>query len=246
MSTVRKHYVARLVLRCMVLVLCFVLYVLGTEDFQILQGNNFFRQFSLFHLLWVVWLFDMLAQLIPMKGTISLGSQKHFLAKFRPITEKIHLAALKDYAVSTARAAYKVMLLWIALIAAIGLLYYRGILHAEELFLISVLFYVCDLVCVLIWCPFRLLMKTRCCTTCRIFNWDHFMMFSPIVFINSFFTRSLFLLSLAVFALWEVCAFLHPERFWEQTNEALRCAACTDKLCTQYCQKIRRKEQSAG
>ena len=26
---------------------------------------------------------------------------------------------------------------------------------------------------------------------------------------------------------------------WEQTNEALKCTQCTDKLCTQYCQKLR-------
>jgi len=243
MSTVRKHYVVRLVLRCVVLLLCFALYLRGAKDFEILYGSNFFRKFSLFHLLWIVWLFDMLGQLFPLKGHISLGSQKHFLARFRPIKEKINLPALKAYAVSTAKAAYKVMLLWIALIAVIGVLYFCGVLTRELLLLISVLFYVCDLICVLVWCPFRLLMKTRCCTTCRIFNWDHFMMFSPLVFIDSFFTRSLFLLSLAVLIYWEVSAFLYPERFWEHTNEALRCASCTDKLCTQYCQKIRQKEK---
>lgn len=32
----------------------------------------------------------------------------------------------------------------------------------------------------------------------------------------------------------------HPERFWEHSNEALRCSNCTDKLCTQYCQKLRK------
>ena len=32
---------------------------------------------------------------------------------------------------------------------------------------------------------------------------------------------------------------IHPERFSEMTNVALRCSNCTDKLCTQYCQKLR-------
>ena len=246
MSLTRKVYMARLVFRCLVLIGCIALYLSSAADFRVLHGDGFFRAPSLFHALWVLWLFDMIGQIFPMKGHISLGSQKHFLKRFQPIKEKINLPALKAYAVSTTKAAYKVMLIWIALLAVIGLLYYRGILHAEELFLISVLFYVCDLICVLIWCPFRLLMKTRCCTTCRIFNWDHFMMFSPLMFIPSFFARSLFLLSLVVLILWEFMAFLHPERFWEQTNEALRCTACTDKLCTQYCQKIRRKEQRTG
>lgn len=246
MSRVRKLYMAQLVLRCVVFLLCAVLYALRAEAFEVLHGNAFFQSFSLFHLLWAVWLFDMLAQLFPIKKDLSLGSKKHFLKHFKPtIAERVNLPALKAYALSTAKAAYKVLLLWAGLIACIGVLYFRGILHAAELFLITVAFYVCDLICVLVWCPFRLLMKTRCCTTCRIFNWDHLMMFSPLVFINSFFARSLFFLSLAVFLFWEIRAFLYPERFWEQTNEALRCSSCTDKLCTQYCQKIRRKELQA-
>ena len=77
------------------------------------------------------------------------------------------------------------------MIAGIGALYYSGVLDRANLFMISVLFYVCDLICVLIWCPFRLIMKNRCCTTCRIFNWDHLMMFSPLIFLDGFFTRSL-------------------------------------------------------
>lgn len=73
-------------------------------------------------------------------------------------------------------------ILWCLLIAAIGLLHRFGVIDRTALFMISVLFYVCDLICVLIWCPFRLIMKNRCCTTCRIFNWDHLMMFSPLIF----------------------------------------------------------------
>jgi len=36
---------------------------------------------------------------------------------------------------------------------------------------------------------------------------------------------------------------LHPERFWWQSNETLQCVNCTDKLCTQYCHKLRPKEK---
>ena len=39
--------------------------------------------------------------------------------------------------------------------------------------------------------------------------------------------------------LWELCVMLYPERFWEKTNVSLKCSECTDKLCTQYCQKLR-------
>ena len=153
----------------------------------------------------------------------------------------IRYEALRQYVVSTTKAAYKVFILWGLLIAALGILYYQGILNKIALFMISVFFYVCDLICVLIWCPFRLIMKNKCCTTCRIFNWDHLMMFSPLIFTPSFYCWSLLLLSVSVFIVWELCILIYPERFFEQTNAALQCANCTDKLCTQYCQKLRKQ-----
>lgn len=240
-SKVRKVYIARLVGRCAILAASIVLWFFQWEQFEILDGMNFFEKFSVFHILWGIWLVDMYCQLVPAKGYISLGSQKHFLARFRPIKEKINMEALKKYIISTTKGAYKVMVLWVALIAVIVVFYYKGIIDKSIMLLITIVFYVCDLICVLIWCPFRLIMKNRCCTTCRIFNWDHLMMFSPMVFVGGFFAESLFILSLVVWGVWEVCVLIHPERFGEQTNVALKCLECTDKLCTQYCQKLRRK-----
>ena len=133
------------------------------------------------------------------------------------------------------------MLVWIALIGFLGLLKYWGILLDEHLFLVTVAFYVCDLICVLIWCPFRLMMGNKCCTTCRIFNWDHFMMFTPMVYVKGFYSWSLLGLSIVIWAVWELCVAFHPERFWEKSNAALKCSECTDKLCIQYCQKLRKK-----
>ena len=66
------------------------------------------------------------------------------------------------------------------------------------------------------------------------------MMFSPMLFVSGFYARSLFFISLLVFLIWELCILLHPERFWDGTNAALKCANCTDKLCTQYCRKLRK------
>lgn len=238
-SRIRKIYTARLVGRVLIFIAAVLLIIAAPEQFDILNGMNFFKEFSLLHLLWIVWLFDMLWQVIPAKNEISLGSQKHFPAKFRPIAEKINPEALKRYIVSTTKAAYRVLILWVLLTAAIGVLHFCGIIDKAGLLLVTIFFYVCDLICVLIWCPFRLMMKTRCCTTCRIFNWDHLMMFSPMIFVKSFYSLSLFIMSLIVWLVWEFCVLMHPERFWEKTNDALRCTSCTDKLCTQYCQKLR-------
>lgn len=239
MTKIRKAYMARLVLRSLVFATCLLLFVFKQSEFNILQGLNFFKGFSVFHLLWITWVIDMILQLVPVKDTVPLGSQKLFKHRFRPIRDKINYKALRSHVVETTKAAYKVMLLWAAFIAILGVLRFADVLSDNILFLISVGFYVCDLICVLIWCPFRLILQNRCCTTCRIFNWDHLMMFTPMLFIKGFFSISLLVLAFAVWLVWELCVMIYPERFWEHSNKALRCSECTDKLCTQYCKKLR-------
>lgn len=169
-----------------ILLLCAALAIFHSDSFQVLDGMNFFSSFSPLHLLWIIWVADMILQIVPIRNRVPLGSQKLFANRFQPIREKINYKALKQYIIFTTKAAYKVFLIWCALIAMIGVFYYSGILSKIALFMISVLFYVCDLICVLIWCPFRLIMKNRCCTTCRIFNWDHLMMFSPLIYMGGF------------------------------------------------------------
>ena len=240
MSEIRRSYLIRLVLRCVILLCCVGLLLFRPEQFSVLERGQFFSRFSLLHLLWVVWLIDMIQQILPIRNHLPLGSMKLFANRFRPIREKINYEALRNYVVSTTKAAYKVMLLWCGLIALIGIVYYAGFISKTGLFMISVIFYVCDLICVLIWCPFRLMMRTRCCTTCRIFNWDHLMMFSPMLFMGGFYGTSLLVLALLAWLVWELCVMMYPERFWDQSNAALKCSECTDKLCTQYCQKLRK------
>jgi len=243
MSETRRRYFLRLAGRTFVLIACAVLTAVRPQTFDILDGMNFFSGLNILHLLWGIWMLDMLFQLLPIRHRIPLGSQKLFKFRFKPLREKINREALRNYIRSTTVSAYKVMILWCALIAMIGIMYYAGVLNKVGLFMITALFYVCDLICVLFWCPFRLLMRTRCCTTCRIFNWDHLMMFTPMMFLNGFYPRSLLIVSIAAWAVWEICILLYPERFWEQTNTALRCANCTDKLCSQYCHKLRPTEK---
>ncbi len=241
MSKIRKIYFIKLILRILVLIASLVLFFVAPEQFHIVNGWNFFSKFSVFHILWLVWIFDMVTQLMPVKN-IALGSQKLFKEKFRPVLHKLlDWDKLRDYIIKTNKAAGKVMILWASLIVALGVLKLFGVLKNEHLFLVSITFYVCDLICVLIWCPFRLMLGNKCCTTCRIFNWDHLMMFTPMLFVGSFFSISLIVWSIVDFLIWEIWIYLHPERFWENSNMALKCSECTDKLCTQYCQKLRKK-----
>ena len=238
MSILRKKYFMRLFLRIAIFIICLIM-CFKPNFYDILNGFNFFKGFHLLHLLWIIWVCDMFFQIVPIKNKIALGSQKLFANRFRPIAKQFNYEKLKNYVVSTTVSAYKVFILWGLLITIIGILYYCDFIDKKILFMISVFFYVCDLICVLIWCPFRLIMKNKCCTTCRIFNWDHLMMFSPLIFIGGFFSISLVVISVLAWLVWESCVMLYPERFSEATNVALKCTECTDKLCTQYCQKRR-------
>ena len=236
MSVTRKSYFLRLFGRVVVFIVCLIM-CMDSQNFDILSGMNFFDRFHILHILWLVWVGDMFLQIVPIKNKVALGSQKLFANRFKPIRENINYEALKKYIVSTTKEAYKVLALWATGIAIIGLFYYYNIINEIFIFMISVFFYVCDLICVLIWCPFRLLMKNKCCTTCRIFNWDHLMMFSPLIFVGGFYAISLVVMALLAWLVWELCVMIYPERFSERTNEALKCSKCTDKLCIQYCKK---------
>ena len=238
MSITRKQYFARLFGRVVIFTACLIM-CFKPQFYDILEGMNFFNGFHILHILWLIWVFDMILQIVPIKNRVALGSQKLFSNRFQPISKKINYEVLKNYVKKTTASAYKVFILWMLLIAVIGVLFYFDIINETGLFMISVLFYVCDLICVLIWCPFRLIMKNKCCTTCRIFNWDHLMMFSPLIFCGGFFSISLVVIAFLAWIVWELCVLIYPERFFEMTNVALRCSNCTDKLCTQYCKKLR-------
>ena len=238
-SSLRRIYLIRLLGRCCLFLFCVFLYRYHPEELVILQENQFFQRFSILHLIWGIWVIDMVHQIIPAGKQISLGSQKLFGQYFKSTEKKWDSQQLRQYIKEATKLAYRVFVIWAVLIVVIGILYDRKILDDSLLFMISVAFYVCDLICVLIWCPFRLIMKNRCCTTCRIFNWDHLMMFTPMLFVKGFYSYSLLFFAFAVWMIWELAVIRYPERFWEHSNEALKCSRCTDKVCTQYCQKPR-------
>ena len=242
MSRIRQVYFTKLYARITILLASIILYFYAPGQFDVIEGWNFFKKFSVFHVLWGIWVYDMVSQLFPVKN-IALGSQKFFKEKFRPAIHKLlDFDKLKEFIKNTNKAAGRVLAIWVLFIGAISALRAFKVIENKHLFLISVAFYVCDLICVLIWCPFRLMLGNKCCTTCRIFNWDHMMMFTPMLFVGSFFSISLLVMAIIDLAVWEITIYLHPERFWENSNMALKCSECTDKLCTQYCQKLRKKK----
>lgn len=231
LSVMLRKYRLRLAFRVLTAVATVWVLLSDRTAFQVLTGWGFWQKLSPLHLLWIIWMGDMVLQLIPTRQVMALGSQKQFGCWYRPAAgwREEELAA---YIRRSDRGANKVLVSWVVVTIILGVLRSTEVFGPEELLLTSVFFYVCDLICVVVWCPFcTFLMKNRCCTTCRIFNWDHMMMFVPFLFVPGFYGWTLLGLAVVVVAVWEVLWRRHPERFWEGSNQALRCANCTDRLC---------------
>ncbi len=237
----RKTYFLRFLYRSVVLVALIALCICRPETADIIGGFAVLTQFHPTHLflyfLWFVWMFDMIFQIVPSKGWFSMGSQKVFRRNYAPCAncEKVDRRALRR---RYTKEALKVWYFWgplTALLAAAWFMWLKpmGAYWFPLLFVGA--FYVCDLICVLFWCPFRVwLMKNRCCTTCRIFNWDHFMMFTPFLFVPGLYSWSLAGLAVIIFIIWEFQVYTHPERFTDACNDTLKCKNCTDRLCGKF------------
>ena len=231
-SKFRQKYINRLITRIIILLITIGIYVFYPDSFIVAKDLNFIKQFSPLHILWFIWMLDMILQLCRAPKYWPLGSQKFFAHRYLPSIKKIDKKLIKEYMKKLTQGSTTVAIVWIIFISIIDILYLNKIFPYQILIIISTIFYVCDIICVVFWCPFKeFFMHNKCCTTCRIFNWDHAMMFSPLIVLPGIWTYSLILMSLIVLIVWEITCAIYPERFLEKTNCALRCQNCNDRLC---------------
>lgn len=175
---------------------------------------------------WVVLAAEMLLRFFPLKPE-SPGCQKHLARNFRS-TGSTELQAK-----ASNRGVGLIALLWLGGNGIFGGLHLAGILDQGFMLLLCSLYSILDMVCILFYCPFQVwFMKNRCCTVCRIYNWDYPMMCTPLLFVPRLWSWSLAALALGVLIHWEVARLRHPERFSEETNAYLQCQNCPEKLCT--------------
>ncbi len=217
------HYV-KLIFRSALFVGALILYIICRVE----KKTDFFQGSAekpfIIGLVWMVFVVEMILRFFPSKLE-SMGCQKQFAGNYRPTgvekPEKFSWTVTFAIAVS-----------WIVLNAVIGVLYYAGVIDAGILLLIALAFSICDMICILFFCPFQTwFMKNKCCGSCRIYNWDYAMMFTPFVFIKSSYTWSLLGIALLLLIVWEYRLHRHPERFYESTNASLACKNCKEKLC---------------
>ena len=212
------HYV-KLVMRSALFVAVFITYIFNKTDIITKHG-------IIPTIMWCFFIVEMLLRFFPSKLE-SMGCQKQFKRNYEPIGENI-----TPINMSWKRTAL-VAFVWFLLNVLIGALYFVGWIDEGILFLIAIAYSVCDIICILFFCPFQTwFMKNRCCTTCRIYNWDFAMMFTPLVFMPSIYNYTLLGGALALLVRWEITYKLHPERFSTATNKCLDCSNCQEKLCS--------------
>lgn len=208
----------------------FILYIRHREWLNNFMYDPFFWKFSPFHILWGIFMFIMLSHLIP-NNKLTMAWQKAKGHAYKPVENYSRLQLLETVQKMNL-GAWLVLLVWLSFNAVFGLLYLFGVLVAGNLMMLSVFYYLCDYICILFYCPFQsVIMKNKCCINCRIYDWGHFMMFTPLLFIKNFYSWSLFFTSIIVILHWEIQFAKHPERFWEGTNQSLQCKNCNEKTC---------------
>lgn len=188
---------------------------------------------ALMYFIWGVMFIEILLRFFP-SNIESMGCQKQFKKNFKATEEMKLLKEGHKVSLSTAKGTFISAAAWIILNGIIGTLFFKGYISEGILVLIALAYSICDMICILFFCPFQTwFMKNRCCTTCRIYNWDYAMMFTPLVFIvnESFYTASLVIMSVILLIRWELTVRVHPERFTEKTNENIKCINCREKLC---------------
>ncbi len=172
--------------------------------------------------IWLVFVVEMVFRFFPSKLE-SMGCQKQFARNYQPTG---HTAPQEGTKLRW------IILAWISLNAGIGALYLTHLINEGIMLLVALAYSVCDIICILFFCPFQTwFMKNKCCGSCRIYNWDYAMMFTPLIFVKSAYTWSILALALGLLLRWEITAYRHPERFYEISNAGLSCKNCPEKLC---------------
>ena len=223
-AIMRLHYV-RLVYRSVL----FVLLLAGYIAYRLRSGDEIIstleKQPAILTVTWVVFVCEMITRFFPSRFE-SPGSQKQFRRNYIK-------SGNTDIVIQDNNAVVLVALIWIVFNGIIGALRMNDIIDDGIMILLCSAYSVCDLICILFFCPFQSwLMKNKCCGSCRIYNWDYAMMFTPLFFVRWSYAWSLLVLSIALLIRWEITFYRHPERFSENTNEYLRCVNCREKLCT--------------
>lgn len=226
LSAVSTLHYSRLVCRSVLFLAVLIRYIAtrldGSKFLFAAQGME--NQEILLSVVWLIFMAEMVLRFFP-SSLESPGCQKQFSKNYLP-------TGRTEIRLHDNNAAFVVALVWIVFNLIIGAFYMSGILDDGIMLLLCLVYSVCDMICILFFCPFQTwFLKNKCCCTCRIYNWDYAMMFTPLFFIRSWYTWSLLAAAICLLIRWEITIWQYPERFSENTNRYLACESCSERLC---------------
>lgn len=225
-----KRYIIKLIIRITVFVIVLLGYLFDKERLFSIMMQPIKMGVTPIHLLWLMFMVMMLFHIFP-TDKLSMALRKSQKENYEA-PDTYSKEELYDFVQDQNVKAWIVMLVWLIFNSIFGLLYVQGIMDEADLLMLTVFYFLCDYICILFFCPFQsFIMKNKCCVNCRIYDWGHFMMFTPMLFIKNFFSWSLFFTSCVVLIRWEIIYARHPERFWSGSNKKLQCTNCKDKTC---------------
>lgn len=225
-SPTRNYYVITLIARFVAFGIT-IIYALSRSGSFLADLEAGLSRFSVLTVLWAALMISMILRLFPSRSE-SLGCQKEFAGRFRSTGKDPSGQEIR----SADRGALLVLLSWLALNGVFYFIYAKGIVNAQFMVCLAAFYGVCDVICILFFCPFQAwMMKNRCCTTCRIYNWDYMMICTPLIPLGGILAISACLLAAVLLVRWELTYRYRAQRFFESSNAALRCGECTEQLC---------------
>ena len=225
-----KAYLIKLSVRIAIFLAVFIFYLYDKEMLLSFILQPIYAGINAMHILWFVFMVMMIKHLFP-KEPFTMALLKREEKQYVAVDNYSKLEVL-EFVQDQNKKAWTVMLVWIIGNGIVGLVYAFDIIGQADLFMLTVFYFLCDYICILFYCPFQShIMKNKCCVNCRIYDWGHFMMFTPMIMIKSFYTWSLFFMACIVLIHWELTYAKHPERFYYGSNKCLQCKNCKDKTC---------------
>ena len=225
-----KRYLTKFAIRLVVFLVVLFFYLTQYDNFQnIIQGPIIFG-ISPYHIFWICLMGIMFFHLFPTK-TQTTAMRKRLSETYKE-QPNYNPEKLKEYIAQKNRGAIRVLIAWLLFNALWVVLFFSGVIGTKEIILITSFYFCSDFICNLFYCPFGLvIMDSKCCVNCRIYDWGHFMMFSVSWMMFDFFGITLTLMGIAVLLRWEYTVAKHPEYMWEGSNQILQCRNCQDQTC---------------
>ena len=148
---------------------------------------------------------------------------------------KNYIPAQNGAGVRKRRGTAAVIVLWVVFLLFLALLKHFGLLSWYVFLAGACIVFIMNSIFVRKKCLLSVMFlhnRNDCCKSCGINGWDHAIFASALVFAPRLSAAAeiidlvLIVLSFVLMIIWEVNYHRHPERFYPETNQALRCAYC--------------------